>query len=184
MIYQKVVKYPKLILEGGEPSIRRSDIKNIRSLWPTKTNQRGLHTNFVEGWMAVNYNSKFVGKKETALLERLASLSKNCYLSDDLVISFVLSNKGIKFKGIDNKYIGNPHPYYYGHGKDALHRGGGAGEGLKSQADLDDYNFEKYNKCLQDICKAGLGPKKCEKALDKPKSKSKRKSKRKSRKKR
>ena len=163
MIYQKVVKHPNAVIEGGEPFFQRGDIPEFRKLWPQKQKQRKPHTDLVEGWEAVAYNRKVV---DTKAMEELADLSTKCLLSDDLVISFVLARQKTKKIAIGNGYFtGNPHPYDYGTGEDALHRGAGAGEGVKASGNSDDYNWEKYQHCLKDICYSGKGPPDCDKAL-------------------
>ena len=159
MIFQKVVNFPNAVLEGGPPFFKRGDIPGFRKLWPEKQKPVLPHTDFVEGWMSVAYNRKLV---DTDALKEFSQMSKKCFLSDDLVISFVLAKNNIKRIGIDNKYLSAPHPYKYGTGPDALHKGAGSGDNnVKASAHSDDYNFEKYKTCLQDICESGKGTKDC-----------------------
>lgn len=160
VVYQKVVMHPTAVIEGGGSFFRRGDIRGFRHLWPEKKKKRSPHTDLVEGWEAVAYGPKEVAP-HTELMEQIADLSKSCYLSDDLVISFVLAKKGVKRVTINNKYSYDPHPYEYGTGEDALHRGQGAGAGLQASANSDDFNWRKYRKCLKDVCKSGIGPDSC-----------------------
>ena len=164
MIFQKVVKHPNAVIEGGASFFRRKDIRGFQDLWPEKHKKRKPHTDLVEGWEAVAYNRKLT---DTAQMEQIADLSRNCYLSDDLVISFVLAKKNITRVTIDNRYSFNPHPYDYGTEADALHRGGGSGCGILSDPNVDDFTWEKYLKCLKDICQKGWGPASCKKQLSK-----------------
>ena len=76
-------------------------------------------------------------------MEKIAMSNKYCFVSDDIVISFVLDHTGIKKVKLNNQYIGidKNFPFTYGFGLDALHKGGGLEE---SALDL---NKEKYQKC-------------------------------------
>lgn len=149
MIYQKVVKSPGCIIEGGESIFHRGDIHNFRKLWPQKKKKRKPHTDIVEGWEGIVYNKKLT---DTKMMRKLSKLSLDCKLSDDIIISYVLAKHDICRKQINNQYSHNGHPFEYGAQADALHQGGGSGKkDLNIEGHDDAYNFEKYEKCLQTI---------------------------------
>lgn len=146
MIYTKV-NHPKKVIESGPGLNIRSWIPNFRNYWP-ENRPRAPLTDMVEGWSGIAYSPALTDTKK---MEELADISKQCYLSDDLVISYVLANKGVPRKTVDNKYMYHPQPLEYGAGEDALHKGGGTGTVAQVAAHSDEYNFEKYLVCLRDI---------------------------------
>ena len=148
-IYQKIVKHPNAVIESpDEGQDFRSDISNFQKVFPSKRKARKPYADLVEGWLGVAYTKKLVNDKE---MEILADLSKECLLSDDLVISYVLAKHNVPVIKVDNKHLGMQLSYKYGAGDDALHKGGGTGKVAKVGAFSDDFNKEKYEICLYDI---------------------------------
>lgn len=148
MIYQKVVKYPKAVLTMGIPMPFFTSIKNMRKYWPERHQKRPF-VDIVEGWSSVLYTPRYVN---SPCMTKIASLSKQCLLSDDFVISYVLSQMGVKRVTINNRYAFNPSPYEYGTGEDALHAGRDLGGGKKEYIPhSDDINFQKYTDCLKNV---------------------------------
>lgn len=148
-IYQKVVKHPNAVIEstdeGGQDF--RNDISNFKKIFPGKKPKKPF-VDMVEGWLGVAYSKNLVNDSE---MEQIADLSKECLLSDDLVISYILSKHNVPVAKIKNKYLGYQLSYLYGSGPDALHKGGGTGKVHKVGAFSDDFNKEKYEICLWDI---------------------------------
>jgi hypothetical protein len=139
VIYQKVVKYPKDVLHTSGGFNIRSQITEFRKLWPV-SRATWPKMDIVEGFSGVAYNPWMLNTK---LLEQLSNL-RECFLSDDLVISYVLALHKITMRNIENKYWYMPYAYLYGELDDALHKGG-------SDAESNDYNIIKYRKCLIQI---------------------------------
>ena len=75
MIYQKVVKHPRAVIEGCWHGHFRS-IKKFKDRWPQKKKGRDPNVDLVEGWQAVGYTPALVNTK---LMEKYAGLSKDCY---------------------------------------------------------------------------------------------------------
>ena len=144
MIYQKVMKYPTGVLHTSPGMEIRKDMADFGKLWPEKR-LRTPFTDLVEGWSAIAYSP---GVTDTKLMEKFSNLSKSCYLSDDLVISYVLAARNVPKVSIYNSYIYSPFPYEYGTGADALHKGDGS-----TEAHSNEYNYKKYEICLKDISK-------------------------------
>lgn len=144
MIYQKVMKYPTGVLHTSPGMEIRKDMKDFGKLWPGER-PRTPFTDLVEGWSAIAYSP---GVTDTKLMEKFSKLSKSCYLSDDLVISYVLAARNVPKVSVYNDYIYSPFPYEYGTGADALHKGDGSAD-----AHSNEYNYKKYEICLKDISK-------------------------------
>ena len=148
-IYQKVEKYPNAVVQSpDEGQDFRNDIGNFKKVFPSKQKPTKPYADLVEGWLGVAYTKKLVNDKE---MEIFADLSKECLLSDDLVISYVLAKHNVPVVKVDNKHLGLQLSYQYGAGADALHKGGGTGKVAKVGAFSDDFNKEKYEICLYDI---------------------------------
>jgi len=115
--------------------------------WPQKEVQlvpsiRSGHlvpVDVIEGFGAIGYKKKFV---DVRLMNSLANLSLDCFLSDDLVISYVLALHDIPRYRLDSPYhnLGLVRGFPYGYQEDALHRGGGSGNTYEG----DHYNEVKY----------------------------------------
>jgi hypothetical protein len=148
-IYQKIENHPNAVIESpDEGQDFRRDIGNFKKIFPSKTKPKKPYVDMVEGWLGVAYSKKLVNDKE---MEKIADLSKECLLSDDLVISYILAKHKVPIVKINNKYLGNQISYLYGAGPDALHKGGGTGSVAKVGSFSDDFNKEKYEICLYDI---------------------------------
>lgn len=148
LIYQKVVKHPGAAITMGSPMPFFSEVKNMRKYWPECHNKRPF-IDIVEGWSSILYTPNIVN---APCMKKLVSLGKQCFLSDDFVISYALSISNVDKITINNKYAYNPEPYDYGAGEDALHAGRGLDGGKrKYEAHSDAINFEKYGDCLKII---------------------------------
>jgi len=147
LIYQRVVKHPNTVLTMGDSMPFFEEVSNMNRYWPEKRNKRPF-VDIVEGWSSILYSPNIVN---APCMKKLASLSKQCFLSDDFVISYVLAISNKDRLSITNKYADNPHPYSYGAGEDALHAGRGLGEKREYEAHSDAINFEKYTDCLNTI---------------------------------
>ena len=151
LIFQKVMNHPNTIIQCGTPFFFRQDIDNFRNLWPQKKKSKYPEIDLVEGWSGVAYSKGLV---DVSLMKILSSLSTHCYLSDDLVISYVLTKKNVKKIHVINEYMYNPHPFDYGSLEDALHRGRGLSKKkIIGRKHDDEVNWMKYKSCLKDIRK-------------------------------
>lgn len=110
----------------------------------------GNYVDLIEGFSGVAYKKKFFPDIE--LLERLSKVAKDCYLSDDLVISFYLKLFGRRILSLHKmniygyefshtKYKLSEYPW--GLSENALHKGGGMNE----KQDNVNVNKIKYPKC-------------------------------------
>jgi hypothetical protein len=147
LIYQRIVKHPNTVLTMGESMPFFEEVGNMNRYWPEKRNKRPF-VDIVEGWSSILYSPDLVN---TTCMKKLASLSKQCFLSDDFVISYALAISNKKRLSITNKYADDPIPYAYGAGEDALHAGRGLGEKREYEKHSDAINFEKYTDCLKTI---------------------------------
>jgi hypothetical protein len=149
LIYQKVMNYKNAVI-GTVENLDLHEYLNLKGRWPGKI-PRKPYADMIEGWTGVLYTKNLVNDEEIKEMERITRLSKDCLLSDDLVISYVLSKYNVPIIRLDNKYAGFPQSYLYGTGEDALMRGGGTGKVLNVEAFSDEYNLKKYDACLNDI---------------------------------
>ena len=148
-IYQKVYKHPNDVIQSSDdPQDFRNEISNFKKHFPRKQPAKKPYAELVEGWLGVAYSKKLVNDEE---MEKIANLSKECLLSDDLVISYVLAKHNVPIVKIYNKHLGQQLSYLYGAGDDALHKGGGTGKVVDVGAFTDDFSKEKYEICLYDI---------------------------------
>lgn len=150
LIYQKVKIYPKYIVATTE-GMNLYDNIDLKDRWPSRKIPRKPFADLVEGWMGVVYTKKLVNDNELKEMEKITRVSKECLLSDDLVISYVLAKHKIHIVKLDNEYAGFPISYLYGTGDDALMRGGGTGKVVDVEELSDEYNLKKYDRCLNDI---------------------------------
>jgi hypothetical protein len=108
----------------------------------------------VEGFGSIGYPA---GTVDVELMRRLADsrFSKECFVSDDLVISFSLALSGVDRFKIRNSFLGNHliHQFAYGFEGDALHRGGGLG--LEINGNM---NTSKYQRCHQKLMEIAFDP--------------------------
>ena len=149
MIYQKV-NNPNCVIEGSRSFFRRSDIRNFDQVWPQPIKPRKPHIDVVEGWLGIIYSKKLTNTK---MLREISQLSKDCYLSDDIVISYVLAKHNICRQQVENQYVYDPYLYKYGTEEDALHRGGGSDKKVVVAPHVDDFTWKKYRRCLKEIKK-------------------------------
>ena len=107
IIYQRVMKYPKCVLHTSGGFYIRSQIREFSKLWPRPSFPL---MDILEGFSGVAYSPKFLN------IKLLIKLSKKnyCFVSDDLVISYVLALKKIDIRNIENRYWYMPLPYAYG----------------------------------------------------------------------
>ena len=109
----------------------------------------------VEGFGGIGYWVQDVDTeqmKSIAARQEEEGLGRSCFLSDDIVISFVLAGSKVRRQQIKNKYY-HPNqilPFYYGLEEDALHRGAGSVENKIYEHDI---NEEKYRKCYHYLTK-------------------------------
>ena len=119
-------------------------------VFPFDHKPRGNYVDLLEGFSGVAYKRKFF--PDLYLLQKLSNVAKDCYLSDDLVLSYYLKlfgrrilslNKmgkyGYNFSNTTYKLQG----YNWGLQNNALHKGGGLG----SQKNNVNVNKIKYPKC-------------------------------------
>lgn len=119
-------------------------------VFPFDHKPKGNYVDLLEGFSGVAYKRKFF--PDLKLLQSLSKVAKDCYLSDDLVLSYYLKlfgrrilslNKmgkyGYNFSNTPLKLQG----YNWGLQNNALHKGGG----LNSQTNNVNVNKIKYPKC-------------------------------------
>ena len=148
-IYQKVEKYPNSIIESTDEGQEfRNEISNFNQIFPLEKKPKKPFAEMVEGWLGVAYSKKLVNDEE---MEQITKLSKECLLSDDLVISYVVAKHKIPVVKVDNRYLGQQVSYLYGAGDDALFKGGGTGTIANVGIFNDSFNKQKYEICLYDI---------------------------------
>lgn len=148
LIYYSVHK-PNVIHTGAGFIFGDYDNSDInRKYWPQRRAPVSPYKDIVEGWGGIAYKKRFV---DFDLLYTLNSSSNVCKLSDDLTISLVLTQKGIKKREIDDEYYDRDmlFPFNYGLQEDALHRGSGVDS--KSDCTEHDINMEKYKKCIKSL---------------------------------
>ena len=78
-------------------------------------------------------------------MEKLSEM-KACFLSDDLVISYILAKNKVTMRNICNKYWYMPYAYLYGELEDALHTSGD-----DKTIGSNEHNIKKYRNCLLHI---------------------------------
>lgn len=165
LIYQRVIKHPKTVISMGTAMPFRTEVKGMSKWWPQRRQKRPF-ADVIEGWSSVLYSPNVV---DADCMKKLGSLSKQCFLSDDFVISYALAHAKTKRALINNQYAFNPHPYEYGSLEDALHAGRGLGMNKQQwEKHSDAINYDKYAKCLEairhyvDTVKKGKGPDPCD----------------------
>lgn len=153
LIFNKVVVYPDSVLTSMEGMILHDYLDLKGGIWPIDEAPVKPYGDLVEGWTGVCYTKDLVTQKCLNEMKEIGQLSKDCFFSDDLVISYVLVKNNIKIVRLpDSEYNGMVVSYKYGLGEDALMRGGGMDVVIESSDELsDDYNLRKYEYCLDDI---------------------------------
>ena len=143
VIYQKVMKYPRDVLETSGGFYIRSSIREFSKYWPVKR-ANWPKMDIIEGFSGVAYNPWML---DTELMEKLSEM-KACFLSDDLVISYILAKNKVTMRNILNKYWYMPYAYLYGELEDALHTSGD-----DKTIGSNEHNIKKYRNCLIHIVK-------------------------------
>jgi len=146
-------KYPRQIFTGSGFDMDNHERDNVPFPGRLKfTSIKGCHyVDIVEGYGGIAYRSNLF---DTKMVKKMNALSIDCKLSDDLVISYMLSLNGIeKFEIFNDHYRRTRqsclYPFKYGEEEDALHLGSGLGIGY-----VDNANIIKYAKCLKQIDKS------------------------------
>jgi hypothetical protein len=154
-----LISKEKSVMSGGAQNLSFWNIKGFGfpgSSQINLCNQDGKNQyrlkDIVEGYGGIAYNSKEVDVDLMRFLSQKERF-KECFFSDDLVISFVLAYTGINRYEINNQYynIGLIRQFPYGFADDALHRGGG----LLAKP-IRNVNIEKYQKCYQMLIEATM----------------------------
>jgi hypothetical protein len=151
-----VGQYIKLIAVNGydvvaasaEPLTRPCwHIENDEA-WPMKSN-----TLIVEGFAGIGYRVGAINTETMRAIvakEKELGAGKNCFNSDDMVISYSLALEGIDRFHVDNRYYNADmlRQFPYGMEADALHRGAGD-TGLAKEASVANINANevKYKRC-------------------------------------
>lgn len=105
----------------------------------------------IEGFAAVAYRPKYV---DAEFMITLGEMNPYCFVSDDMVISYVLSLNGIRRKMISTQFYHRDHfaqAFMYGMGEDALHNGGGFVDNMAIEIEGGDINAQKYQRCYSAI---------------------------------
>ncbi len=107
----------------------------------------------VEGWRAIAYRPRFVNIKR---MKEIARLSKACRTSDDLVISYVLAERGVDKIRVVNRFFPDIHRFEFGSEDGALHKIHLNIEGWSPRSSVDSRfsgttNSERYQRCVLDI---------------------------------
>jgi hypothetical protein len=114
------------------------------------------YVDVVEGFAGIAYKPKYV---DVDLMKYLTQRDKfkECFVSDDLVISFVLAYSGVNRIRVNNAYysVEKTQQFPYGLGEDALHHGAGLDQGTPFTNPID-MNAEKYQKCYQMLVDATM----------------------------
>ncbi|MES2504156.1 MAG: hypothetical protein V4534_04675 [Myxococcota bacterium] len=135
------------ILKGGAASSQVNCLSaygSLNKIWPTLGECEGSQsTDIVEGWGAVAYRLNIFSDALIQELEANSAASKECYLSDDVVISYSLAKRGIpRWHALSELSV---IPFAEGEtGSDALHNGA---NGLSEVGGLGG-NSLKYNQCI------------------------------------
>lgn len=98
----------------------------------------------IEGFSGVVYKVRDVLRAMPLMLE-LGAADRNCFSSDDFVISWALAQNGVERFQMRNEYIAVPEQMSFGFGPDALHRGAGMDEAER----LYSTNQRRYAKCFE-----------------------------------
>jgi len=154
-----LISKEKSVMSGGAQNLSFWNIKGFgfpdsiqRNLCNQDEKNQYKLKDIVEGYGGIAYNVKEVDVDLMRFLSQKERF-KECFFSDDLVISFVLAYTGINRYEINNQYynIGLIRQFPYGFADDALHRGGGLlGKPIRN------VNIEKYQKCYQMLIEATM----------------------------
>lgn len=107
----------------------------------------GENSRVIEGFGTIGYRLRYIDDK---MMEKIALANSYCFVSDDLVLSYVLDRNAYKRVSLNNKFIGldKQFQFTYGFGSDALHKGQGLGTSTH-----EDLNSDKYQKCNEYLAK-------------------------------
>lgn len=137
MLYQ-LVQNPGTVFSGSLPWVIDWGIDFAD--WPFAEQDAGV---VVEGWSGIGYHARDV---DPALLRRLAQLSPETFVSDDIVISYALGLRGVPKRRLPIKWGGTNYLLSHGFGPDALHQGAGLSPGKLRE--IVDVNRWKYRVAL------------------------------------
>jgi hypothetical protein len=131
----------------GLPSIGKNTGNNCSNTDPTS------YCDVVEGFGSIAYRA---GQVDTDMMLKLADkgFSRDCFASDDLIISFALAISGVQKIKVRNDYlhVDTLIPFDYGFDEDALHRGAGLeGDTFKNPGQVNDQKYQNCFKQLVDI---------------------------------
>jgi hypothetical protein len=171
-VYEAVyflVKNPNSAVSGSGHCL---GLWNIHSgQWPVQPNCRD-RVQVLEGFESISVQVKFY---DVELLKLLSSkcLSKYCFISDDIVLSFNLALADVDACPFQNENFGGDNHFsqVWGFGNDALHKGGGSGEdsALKEalqRAGIRNHEFN-YRTCHESLKGVGLNEDGKWKSIDK-----------------
>lgn len=151
--------FPLLIKYCNEKDVVVTGIGKNLSYWskkpygkmsrsePFEYKPKKPYVDLLEGFSGVAYKKKFF--PDLKLLLKLSSIEKNCFLSDDLVLSYYLKLFGRRIYSLAsaNKYgYDKLTTYSWGLQNNALHIGGGLNKNNIKQIDM---NYIKYPKCYK-----------------------------------
>ncbi len=147
LIKQTILK-EKTVIAGSSQNLIYWSIDSER--WPEekfvdddKNCENNNYCHVVEGFGMIAYRAGYLN---TEKMKELALANKKCYLSDDLVISYVLAKSKIKKFKISNEYfsLSKINQLSYGFEEDALHR--------TNEKEVEgNVNEEKYQECANFI---------------------------------
>lgn len=127
--------------------------KDMHNTNHTQSQDLNKYVDVIEGFSGIALKPKYVDIE----LMKYLSESKSCFVSDDMVISFVLALSGINRLKVSNPYfsVEKIKQYKYGLKDDALHRGAGLDD-KQSTYLFNDANHEKYKTCYDNLLNATL----------------------------
>ena len=159
LIYHSIL-HPHAVVSGAGNYVEIFGI--LAEEWPTGSKAKRTpfcghadlsYCDTVEGWRAVAYKPKLVNVER---MKQIVRLSKACRTSDDLVISYVLSESRVEKIRITNKYLQDIHRFDSESDKNALHLVRLNIPGWSPRPSIDarfsgTSNSERYQRCVLDI---------------------------------
>ena len=130
LVYHCIL-YDEVITSVGKPL---SHWRLSRKQW---THRKPPYVQLVEGWTGVAYKRKMI---DINVLQSYVNKSVHCYVSDDLLLSFMIQKLGYKIRslGVNEKIFKEMH---WGLGDDAIHL----------QTTNEQAHFSNYKKCLSTL---------------------------------
>ena len=127
------------------PKTKNNDGKNCKTEKITIDSPLS-YCDVIEGFGAIAYRAGLVDVDLMKQLSDKTHFSKDCFASDDLVISFSLALSGVDRLKVRNTYLSTDNivQFDYGFEGDALHKGAGLDGNHLNPAQV---NEEKYTKC-------------------------------------